>query len=236
MSASFWQRLHGGSTHFPIVLLLASVAFDFVAWRSRDETLRRGLHAAGLGSAVAGVLGGIGAVTAGLILTRGRMLGGGYEKIHHLFVWPAFASSLLLVGWRLFQSGRLPWRGRGIYLVGMSVVSALMVGAGYAGGEMLLGVETGNAPAPNASTSPSFNSDQPAVVAAGHQLFLKNCAHCHGADAHGDEGPDLHNLDWTDEQIATRIRNGKKGQMTSFAEKFSPQQISNVVAYLRTLK
>jgi mono/diheme cytochrome c family protein len=67
-------------------------------------------------------------------------------------------------------------------------------------------------------------------------LFLKNCAHCHGADARGDEGPDLHNLDWTDEQIATRIRNGKKGQMTAFAGKFSPKQISDVVAYLRTLK
>ena len=71
---------------------------------------------------------------------------------------------------------------------------------------------------------------------AGRQLFLKNCAHCHGADAHGDEGPDLHNLDWTDEQIATRIRNGKKGQMTAFAGKFSAQQIREVVAYLRTLK
>jgi len=58
----------------------------------------------------------------------------------------------------------------------------------------------------------------------------------HGADAHGDEGPDLHNLDWTDEQIATRIRNGKKGQMPAFAGKFSPQQIRDAVAYLRTLK
>jgi cytochrome c peroxidase len=34
----------------------------------------------------------------------------------------------------------------------------------------------------------------------GRKLFLKNCAHCHGADASGDEGPDLHRLDWTDEQ------------------------------------
>ena len=50
MDELFWQRMHGGSTHFPIVLLPASVVFDFIAWRSRDETLRRGLHAAGLGS------------------------------------------------------------------------------------------------------------------------------------------------------------------------------------------
>jgi mono/diheme cytochrome c family protein len=72
--------------------------------------------------------------------------------------------------------------------------------------------------------------------AGGRALFLKNCAHCHGADAHGDEGPDLHNLDWTDEQIATRIRNGKKGQMTAFAGKLSAGQINEIIAYLRTLK
>ena len=75
-----------------------------------------------------------------------------------------------------------------------------------------------------------------ASAKVGHSLFLKNCAHCHGTDAGGDEGPDLHNLDWTDEQIATRIRNGKKGQMTAFGGKLSPQQISEVIAYLRTLK
>jgi len=75
-----------------------------------------------------------------------------------------------------------------------------------------------------------------AVASDGRTIFLKNCAHCHGADARGDEGPDLHDLDWTEEQIATRIRNGKKGQMTAFNGKLSPLQISDVVAYLRTLK
>ena len=73
-------------------------------------------------------------------------------------------------------------------------------------------------------------------VAAGRTLFLKNCAHCHGADAHGDEGPDLHGLDWTDQQIATRIRNGKKGQMTAFQGKLKPEQINDLIVYLRTLK
>ena len=75
-----------------------------------------------------------------------------------------------------------------------------------------------------------------AGVRAGRSLFLKNCAHCHGADAHGDEGPDLHKLDWTDEQITTRIRNGKKGQMTAFAGKLQPPEIESIIAYLRTLK
>src|SRR5436190_22590902 len=102
MSATFWRHIHGGSTHFPIVLLLASVVFDFVAWRSRDDALRRGLHAAGLGSAVVGMLGGVGAVIGGLIMTHGRVLGRGYEKLHHLFVWPAFSLCVVIVTWRLF--------------------------------------------------------------------------------------------------------------------------------------
>jgi mono/diheme cytochrome c family protein len=85
----------------------------------------------------------------------------------------------------------------------------------------------------DAAATPS----QPAAVSAdGRTLFLKNCAHCHGASAHGDEGPDLHNLDWTDEQIAKRIRTGKKGQMTSFEGKLTTDQINTIIKYLRTLK
>jgi mono/diheme cytochrome c family protein len=73
-------------------------------------------------------------------------------------------------------------------------------------------------------------------VAVGRTLFLRNCAHCHGADAHGDEGPDLHDLDWTDQQIATRIRNGKAGLMTAFNGKLQPSEIDSLIAYVRSLK
>jgi cytochrome c oxidase cbb3-type subunit 3 len=75
-----------------------------------------------------------------------------------------------------------------------------------------------------------------ASAKSGRALFLKNCAHCHGANARGDDGPDLHNLDWTDKQIADRIRNGKKGQMTAFDGKLKTTEIESIIAYLRTLK
>jgi len=71
---------------------------------------------------------------------------------------------------------------------------------------------------------------------AGRALFLKNCAHCHGADGHGDDGPDLHNLDLTDARITQQIRNGKKGQMTAFAGKLDSASIQSLVEYLHTLK
>lgn len=71
---------------------------------------------------------------------------------------------------------------------------------------------------------------------SGRELFLRNCAHCHGADAHGDDGPDIHDIGWTDEQIATRIRNGKAGQMTAFAGKLKPAEINALVDYVQSLK
>jgi mono/diheme cytochrome c family protein len=78
---------------------------------------------------------------------------------------------------------------------------------------------------------------QPATGAVnGRTLFLRNCAHCHGATAHGDDGPDLHGLDYTDDWIANRIRKGKAGQMTAFAGKLRPAEITALVAYVQTLK
>ena len=82
------------------------------------------------------------------------------------------------------------------------------------------------------STQAQTNS----VPGVGRALFLKNCAHCHGASAHGDEGPDLHNLDWTEEQIAKRIRTGKKGEMTAFEGKLTAEEIKTVTAYVKGLK
>ena len=134
------------------------------------------------------------------------------------------------------KGGRTLQRRFGVYLAGMAAATMLMVGAGYSGGEAFFAAENEAIDEFVSSKPPPATQDQAVPVAAGQKLFLKNCAHCHGADAHGDEGPDLHNLDWTDEQIATRIRNGKKGQMTAFAGKFSPDDIRAVIGYLRTLK
>lgn len=79
-------------------------------------------------------------------------------------------------------------------------------------------------------------SAEPAQPLATRTLFLRNCAHCHGADAHGDDGPDLHDIGWTNEQIASRIRKGKAGQMTAFAGKLKPAEIDALAAYVQSLK
>jgi mono/diheme cytochrome c family protein len=70
----------------------------------------------------------------------------------------------------------------------------------------------------------------------GRSLFLKNCAHCHGDDAKGDEGPDLHGLEISDARIGKKIRDGIKGEMPGFSEKFDANDIHALIAFLRTLR
>ena len=91
----------------------------------------------------------------------------------------------------------------------------------------------------NSFVSSTTTTDAPpahAIAINGRTLFLRNCAHCHGATAHGDDGPDLHDLGLTDDWIANRIRKGKTGQMTAFAGKLQPAEIAARVAYVQTLK
>ena len=73
------------------------------------------------------------------------------------------------------------------------------------------------------------------LVAGGHSLFLMNCAHCHGDDATGDEGPDLHGLRKSDGRLRALIKNGIKGEMPRFSEKLADSDIDALVAFLHSL-
>jgi len=76
----------------------------------------------------------------------------------------------------------------------------------------------------------------PALIKEGRTLFLNNCAHCHGIDATGDEGPDLHDLQVSDRYIANMITHGRKGEMPSFVKKLHHDEITKLTAYLRSLE
>ncbi len=83
---------------------------------------------------------------------------------------------------------------------------------------------------------PEFAAIPPARrLAEGRRLFLNSCAHCHGEDGRGDDGPDLHALWVSDRRIATVIHGGIKGEMPSFAKKHRDVEIAELIAYLRTL-
>jgi len=75
----------------------------------------------------------------------------------------------------------------------------------------------------------------PALANQGRTLFLSSCAHCHGTDASGGEGPDLRELQVSDRYIANTIRQGIKGEMPSFARKHNDADIAALLAYVRSL-
>jgi mono/diheme cytochrome c family protein len=76
----------------------------------------------------------------------------------------------------------------------------------------------------------------PELVGRGRRLFLDSCAHCHGADARGDEGPDLHAVQVSDRYVANIITNGIKNEMPSFARKHGADDITALTAYIRSLE
>ncbi|HTB81048.1 MAG TPA: cytochrome c [Opitutaceae bacterium] len=73
------------------------------------------------------------------------------------------------------------------------------------------------------------------LLARGRKLYFGNCAHCHGEDAHGDEGPDLHDVEVSDRRIATVVKKGIKGEMPTFGKKLNDADIAALVVYVRAL-
>jgi len=143
MGKEFWLRVHGGSTHFPIVLLAVSVLFDVLGFYWPDRSVRRGLHFAGFCAALIGVSFTFVAVASGLLISNWRTLGSGSLLRHHIFVWPVFGISIALVVWRLIMRERASSYTFAIYLVGMVAASALVFAAGYWGGELALAGQAG---------------------------------------------------------------------------------------------
>jgi mono/diheme cytochrome c family protein len=76
----------------------------------------------------------------------------------------------------------------------------------------------------------------PELVKRGRALFLASCAHCHGADARGDEGPDLHDVQVSDRYIKNIITHGIPHEMPSFAKKHGAADIAALIAYIRSLE
>src|ERR1700684_2125581 len=76
----------------------------------------------------------------------------------------------------------------------------------------------------------------------GAAIFAANCAGCHGADGRGGEhapniatAPEVQRL--LDRELAAIVRYGISGAgMPAFSSLLKPQQIADVVAYLRILQ
>ena len=68
------------------------------------------------------------------------------------------------------------------------------------------------------------------------KLFATTCGWCHsGGGREAGKGPRLMGTELTDEQLISRIRDGKTGQMPAFGGAFADDQIRAIVAYIRNL-
>ena len=226
MNSLFWERAHGGLTHFPIALIFVATLFDLLLFVRPSK--RPDFKAIGYWLVILAALGAVAAVFSGLGLSKWKVMGTGLMRLHHLFVWPAFGLILALTAWRVAARNEFSRRAFVSYLITACCACALIGAAGFVGGEMLLGEST--------STSPTMSLVTTADAMQGRHLFLTNCAHCHGDDARGDEGPDLHNVHKTNERIHQIITGGIKGEMPSFAKKLKDADVGALIAYLRTLK
>ena len=119
---------------------------------------------------------------------------------------------------------------KGILLGG--VCGAAAVGLAFAAGEMIRPKPNGAASAIEALVSRPAGTQEH----EGYALFLMNCAHCHGNDARGDEGPDLHGTTKSDARISSIIKNGIKGEMPQFGAKLTDTDVRALIAFIRSLR
>ena len=87
------------------------------------------------------------------------------------------------------------------------------------------------------ANEPGGGSGATAKSGPGYDVYLANCARCHGQDGQGGVGPKLAGVVTTDfpdarEEVAV-VRDGR-ASMPSFKDDLSAAQIQDVVAYTRT--
>jgi len=119
---------------------------------------------------------------------------------------------------------------KGIILAIVSGLAAVSIA--FAAGEMIRPKATTASGATDRSVIPPAGTQ----AHQGYTLFLMNCAHCHGNDARGDEGPDLHGVTKSDARITSIIKNGIKGEMPKFGSKLTDKDVQALIAFVRSLK
>src|SRR5438552_1452731 len=69
---------------------------------------------------------------------------------------------------------------------------------------------------------------------SGRQVFMRNCARCHGASGQGKNGPKLAGKSLGQAAIEEKVTDGG-GKMPSFKKQLSSDQIKAVAAYVQSL-
>ncbi|HEY3268866.1 MAG TPA: DUF2231 domain-containing protein [Armatimonadota bacterium] len=204
-----WSELHGAITHFPLALLMVSVAFDIgaLALRKREwGTVGYWLLAVGAVSALPAALVGI--------MTARSLFPGGWPPITKQHF--AFALGTVVLSWAalIMRTMRSDLHAGRTGLV-LGVLVAAMVGrVGYLGGRMVFAEDQPAAPAAAAPVTPaSPAATDSRLVSLGDRLFHSSstgCTSCHRMDGKGGmRGPDLTHEAARHADVAWHIRHLK---------------------------
>lgn len=137
INSIFWERLHGGVTHFPIAFIFGAALFD--GFGVFCPSKQREFQTTSYWLLILGGVGSFAAMLSGLAVSKGDACGRGLLLQHHLFVWPAFALIVGLTSWRVAAGDNPSRRAFAIYLSILAITCALVGGAGFSGGELILG-------------------------------------------------------------------------------------------------
>ncbi|HTR46628.1 MAG TPA: c-type cytochrome [Verrucomicrobiae bacterium] len=114
--------------------------------------------------------------------------------------------------------------------------ATLLLAGGCIGGALLARAQgPPQNPPPGASQSSPADKLTPEDIAMGKQLFAANCASCHGVDATGQLGPNLHGVAQRlgETGVFFIIRNGRGGMPP--VSSINDQRVWQVVGFVRTL-
>lgn len=80
----------------------------------------------------------------------------------------------------------------------------------------------------------------PEALKVGHNVFVNNCAACHGSDARGAKGfPNLTDSDWLyggdPDTVLASVQNGRAGAMPALAAALPDGGVAQVANYVRSL-
>ena len=95
--------------------------------------------------------------------------------------------------------------------------------------------------APYAASPVSDLANNPAAINIGRNLFLNNCATCHGSDGGGAPGfPNLSDQDWlwggAPDTVVASIADGRTGIMPPWGEVLGARGVENVLAHVLSLQ
>ncbi len=95
--------------------------------------------------------------------------------------------------------------------------------------------------APYAAREVADLSADPAALNVGRNLFLNNCATCHGSDGGGAPGfPNLTDKDWlwggAPDTVVATISNGRMGMMPAWGDVLGAGGVDDMLAYLSSLQ